>query len=143
MGLRPIPIDDEPSKAPGIRGQTNTLFMAMVPTILGGAPGIVKVTVVQEDIPNFLSIGLLEAAGSVIDTKENLIHFREHCTRDRMMRLKSGHRTVDVAKWFGEVFPVPEQVRDQYGLCEGKGLSTFDAPPQWKHTWLSSRLGTV
>ena len=36
-----------------------------------------------------------------------------------MMRLKSGHRTVDVAKWFGEVFPVPEQVRDQYGLCEG------------------------
>ena len=76
VGLRPIPIDDEPSKASGIRGQANTLFMAMVPTILGGAPGIVKVTVVQEDIPNFLSIGLLEAAGSVIDTKENLIHFR-------------------------------------------------------------------
>lgn len=47
MGLRPIPIDNEPSKASGIGGQANTLFIAMVPTILGGAPGIVKVTVVR------------------------------------------------------------------------------------------------
>ena len=119
VGLRPVPIDDEPSKASGIGGQATTLFVALVPTILGGAPGIVKVTVVQEDVPHLLSIGLLEAMGSVIDTKQNIIHYWEHGTQDRMTRLKSGHRTVDVTKWSGEGFPVPDQVREQYGLCEG------------------------
>ena len=119
VGLRPQPIDEEPSRASGIGGQATTLFMALIPTILGGAPGIVRVTVVQEDIPHLLSIGLLESAGSVIDTKANVIRFEEHGTQDKMLRLKSGHRTVDVTKWDGGLFPVPLQVREQYGLSEG------------------------
>ena len=119
VGLRPQPIDEEPSRASGIGGQATTLFMALIPTILGGAPGIVRVTVVQEDIPHLLSIGLLESAGSVIDTKANVIRFEEHGTQDKMLRLKSGHRTVDVTKWDGGLFPVPPQVREQYGLSEG------------------------
>ena len=130
-GLRPIPIDDEPAKASGIGGQATTLFMALILTILGGAPGIVRVTVVLEDIPHLLSIGLLESAGSVIDTKKNMIRFEEHGAQDQMMRLKSGHRTLDVTKWPGGLFPVPEQVRDQYGLVEGafntKGASDVRA----------------
>ena len=119
VGLRPQPIDEEPSRASGIGGQATTLFMALIPTILGGAPGIVRVTVVQEDIPHLLSIGLLESAGSIIDTKANVIRFEEHGTCDKMLRLKSGHRTVDVTKWDGGLFPVPPQVREQYGLSEG------------------------
>ena len=119
VGLRPIPVDDEPARASGIGGQATTLFMALVPTILGGAPGIVRVTVVLEDIPHLLSIGLLESAGSVIDTKANVIRFEEHGTEDKMIRLQSGHRMLDVTKWSGGAFPVPEQVRDQYGLAEG------------------------
>jgi len=90
--------------------------MALIPTILGGAPGNVRGTVVQEDIPHLLSIGLLESSGSVIDTKANVIRFEEHGTQDKMLRLKSGHRTVDVTKWDGGLFPVPPQVREQYGL---------------------------
>ena len=119
VGLRPQPIDEEPSRASGIGGQATTLFMALIPTILGGAPGVVRVTVVLEDIPHLLSIGLLESAGSVIDTKANVIRFEEHGTEDKMLRLKSGHRTVDVTKWDGGLFPVPPQVREQYGLSEG------------------------
>ena len=99
MGLHPQPVDDEPSSASGIGGQATTLFMALIPTILGGASGIVKVTVVQEDIPHLLSIGLLESVGSVIDTKANVIRYEGHGTEDRMLRLRSGHRTVDVTKW--------------------------------------------
>ena len=119
VGLRPQPIDEEPPRASGIGGQATTLFMALIPTILGGAPGVVRVTVVLEDIPHLLSIGLLESAGSVIDTKANVIRFEEHGTEDKMLRLKSGHRTVDVTKWDGGLFPVPPQVREQYGLSEG------------------------
>ena len=119
VGLRPIPVDDEPARASGVGGQATTLFMSLIPTVLGGAPGVVRVTVVLEDIPHLLSIGLLESAGSVIDTKKNVIRFEEHGTEDKMMRLKSGHRTLDVTKWQGGIFPVPEQVCDQYGLAPG------------------------
>ena len=119
VGLRPIPVNDEPTRASGVGGQATTLFMSLIPTILGGAPGVVRVTVVLEDIPHLLSIGLLESAGSIIDTKKNVIRFEEHGTEDKMMRLKSGHRTLDVTKWQGGIFPVPEQVCDQYGLAPG------------------------
>ena len=92
--------------------------MALIPTILGGFPGIVRVTVVKENVPHLLSIGLLEKVGSVIDTKSNVIHYLEHAARDEMHRLSSGHRTVDVTKWRGGHFPVPELVHDQYGLAD-------------------------
>eukprot|EP00435_Cladocopium_sp_Y103_P035246 s245_g9.t1 len=129
VGLQPVPIEDDPGRASGIGGQANTLFMALVPTILGGTPGIVRLTVVEEDVPHLLSIGLLESAGSIIDTKSNIIQYLEHGTQDKMHRLKSGHRTVDITKWDGDVFPVPQQVRDQYGLTEG-AFNTKSVPSE-------------
>ena len=82
---------------------------------------MVKVTVhvVAEDIPHLLSIGLLESAGSVINTQTNQIQFENIGTEDKMVRLRSGHRVVDISKWDGQPFPVPQEVQDKYGISDG------------------------
>ena len=57
-GLRTIKLQETPSKASGVGGVAKTLFMALAPCILGGQPGVIKLTVVEDDIPQLLSIGL-------------------------------------------------------------------------------------
>ena len=118
-GLQPVQIEERPASASGVGGKATTLFQALIPCILGGAPGVVKVTVVAEDIPHLLSIGLLESAGSVINTQTNQIQFENIGTEDKMVRLRSGHRVVDISKWDGQPFPVPQEVQDKYGISEG------------------------
>ena len=118
-GLQPIQLEEEPGAASGVGGKAKTLFLALIPCVLGGAPGIVKITVVQQDIPHLLSIGLLESLGSVIDIKGNVLKYENYDSEDPMHRMSSGHRTIDVTKWEGGEFPVPQQVRDQYGLQSG------------------------
>ena len=97
-------------------GQAKTLFTALSPCILGGKPGIIQLTVVEEDVAQLLSIGLLEHAKSVIDTEQNVISFKGFGTQDRMNRLSSGHRTVDITKWPGGSFPVPEELAEKFQL---------------------------
>eukprot|EP00435_Cladocopium_sp_Y103_P021580 s2554_g5.t1 len=137
VGLQPIQLNDNPGRASGIGGQATTLYVALVPTILGGAPGIVRVTVVKEDVPHLLSIGLLESAGSVIDTKANVIKYQEHGTQDKMYRLKTGHRTVDIT------LPVGVEDFFQTNLNSLKLLSRM--PRSSATTWLrlADRLLTM
>ena len=73
LGLRPVILKESPSSASGIGGKARPLFSALTPCSLGGFPGVVKLTVLEEDIPHLLSIGLLEMAKSVIDTESNVI----------------------------------------------------------------------
>eukprot|EP00913_Durusdinium_trenchii_P002901 g2688.t1 len=105
VGLQAIKLDEIPGKAAGVGGSAKTLFMALSPCILGGQPGVIKLTVVEDDVPQLLSIGLLEHGEAVIDTGTDKILFRKFGTEARMTRLPSGHRTLDVAEWSGEDFP--------------------------------------
>ena len=86
------------------------------PCILGGKPGVINLTVVEEDVPQLLSIGLLEHAKSVIDTDQSLIFFKSFGAQDQMNRLASGHRTVDVTKWHGGSFPIPDRLQEEFQL---------------------------
>ena len=73
---------------------------------------------VQQDIPHLLSIGLLESLGSIIDIKGNVLKYENYDAEDQMHRMSSGHRTIDMTKWEEGEFPVPQQLRDQYGFPE-------------------------
>ena len=126
-GLQPVKLQEKPSPASGVGGRATTLFTSLIPFTLGGAPGIVKVTVVKEDIPHLLSIGLLESAGSIINTRTNAIHYENFGSEDTMLRMSSGHRTVCVASWPGGDFPVPEEVQEKYNL--GPGDFNLDHSP--------------
>ena len=116
IGFQPVILSEEPPAAAGIGGKADALFVALTPCFLGQQPGIVKLTVLKQDIPHLLSIGLLEHAQSIIDTSSNKIQFRAFgCSAD-MTRLPSGHRTLDISSWDGEEFNVPEQVLKDFNL---------------------------
>lgn len=132
-GFRAVRLEETPGSAAGVGGKADTLFAALIPCVLGGHPGVVKVTVVKEDVPHLLSIGLLESMGSVIDTRANVLKYELYGAQDQMNRLKSGHRTIDITKWDGESFPVPQQLREQYGLEDG-AFDLVRALPTPRHT---------
>ena len=133
VGLQAIKLDEAPGKAAGVGGSAKTLFMALSPCILGGQPGIIKLTVVEDDVPQLLSIGLLEHGEAVIDTGTDKIHFRKFGTEARMTRLPSGHRTLDVAEWSGGDFPIPEKLTRELGLCPG----AFNLSPSARRAYMS------
>ena len=138
--IQPVQIDEKPEEASGVGGKATTLFKSLVPCVLGGVPGIVKLTVVKEDIPHLLSIGLLESAGAVINTKTNEIHYENFGAKDVMSRLSTGHRTIDVTLWDGSgSFPVPEELREQYGLLPG----AFDRKPSEGGAYMARSSGVA
>ena len=116
IGLQPVKIDEAPTAAAGIGGRAEALFVALTPCFLGKKPGIIKLTVLKEDIPQLLSIGLLEHAKSIIDTGSNQIEFKAFNSSAPMVRLESGHRVLDIASWNGENFEVPDQVLKEFNL---------------------------
>ena len=116
MGLKPVILTEKPACATGIGGRAEPLFSALCPLFLGGQPGIVKLTVLKQDVPHLLSIGLLEHAKSIIDTSEDRIVFKAFDVAAPMIRLGSGHRLLDVTQGSAEDFQVPEQVVKQFGL---------------------------
>ena len=116
LGLRPVKLDEQPTKASGIGGQARPLFNALVPVFIGEKPGVLKMTVLQEDVPHLLSIGLLEHLGSINDTTKDEVQFKLFGVSSKMTRLPSGHRLLDVATGDGSAFSVPEQISSQFGL---------------------------
>ena len=74
-------LTEDPPTAAGIGGNAKPLYNALAPVFLGGAPGVVKLTVLQEEVPQLLSIGLLEHTKAMIDTGSNEIVFKALNTR--------------------------------------------------------------
>ena len=118
-GLKPVKLSEAPAPASGVGGDARPLFNALVPCILGGKAGVIKLTVVEENIPQLLSVGLLEHAGAVIDIDSDRIDFKKLGSSVEMIRLGSGHRIIDVASWSGKTFPVPDQLRAEFQLKAG------------------------
>ena len=77
VGLKPVTLDEKPPSASGIGGNASPMFTALVPVFLGGHPGLVKMVVLADDVPQLLSIGLLEHIHAVIDTSTNDIEFKK------------------------------------------------------------------
>jgi len=117
-GLQPVILDEQPPPAAGVGGKARPLYVALVPCALGGHPGVLKVTILSEDIPQLLSIGLLEHGKAVIDTHLNTISFKTFGCQANMTRMESGHRLLDIADWSDLDFILPEQVSQRYGLKE-------------------------
>eukprot|EP00439_Symbiodinium_sp_Y106_P063036 s466_g9.t1 len=119
QGLRCLRLPTEPPAAHGVGGQATPLFQALVPCVLASVPGVVRVTVIKEDVPHLLSVGLLEATGAVIDMRRNTVNYKELGVSEAMIRMRSGHRVVDIASWEGTTYPVPPHLCKEYGLTDG------------------------
>eukprot|EP00435_Cladocopium_sp_Y103_P033995 s1227_g8.t1 len=115
FGLKPVILDEDPPTAAGIGGSAKPLYNALAPVFLGGVPGVVKLTVLAEEVPQLLSIGLLEHTKALIDTDSNQITFKALSSSAPMQRLESGHRALDIVRGAGKFKP-PEEVLQQFGL---------------------------
>ena len=116
QGLQCIRLAGDPPAAHGVGGQANPLFQALIPCILGGVPGVIRATVVKENVPQLLSEGLLEATGANINMRTNVITYQELGATEPMLRRWSGHRVVDIARWDGGSFPVPSPLKAEFKL---------------------------
>lgn len=119
VGLRVVELKEKPGPASGIGGSATPVVSALCPCILGGQAGIIKLSVVQEDVPQLLSIGLLEHGGAIIDTNVDKITFAKFGSEQQMTKQNTGHGTIDIAEWPGGVFPVPEQLTREHGILPG------------------------
>jgi len=128
VGLKPVILEEKPPSASGIGGNVQPLYTALTPVFLGGHPGLVKLVVLSEDVPQLLSIGLLEHTGAVIDTTTNEINFKGLGTSDNMTKLESGHRALDVVS-HEVVFEPPPEVLQEYGLSKGAFVYSDSAAP--------------
>lgn len=123
-GLRTIRLGEIPSPASGVGGSAHPLFSALTPRVLGGQPGVVKLTIVKENIPQLLSIGLLEMSKAVIDTGLNKILFREFDSQANMGRLPSGHSHG--MAW-------PKKLGDDFGLSH----DAFNLKPEAREAYMA------
>ena len=105
QGLRCLRLEGDPPSAHGVGGKATPLYQALVPCILAGVPGVVRVTVIQEDVPQLLSVGLLEATGAMIDMRKNTVDYQELGVSEPMIRMRSGHRVVDNSQLEGPSLP--------------------------------------
>lgn len=51
VGLKPIKLSERPQAASGVGGEAKPLFSSLVPIVLGKQPGVIKLTVLDQDIP--------------------------------------------------------------------------------------------
>ena len=58
VGLRPVKLKEQPPPASGVGGEAKPLFSSLVPCVLGHQPGVIKLTVLDQDIPQLLSVAL-------------------------------------------------------------------------------------
>ena len=115
FGLKSVILDEDPPSAAGIGGSAKPLYNALAPVFLGGVPGVVKLTVLAEEVPQLLSIGLLEHTKALIDTDSNQITFKALSSSAPMQRLESGHRALDIVHGATKFNP-PKEVLQQFGL---------------------------
>ncbi len=124
VGLQVVEVDFNPTVPMGIGGMAEALKTILVPISPGGVPGVVEMTVLKNDIPPLLSVGLLDFLKAKIDLEKNTIHLKQIDVKLTMGRLTSGHRTIPLVQWnrASGTFPVPDEIQDKYGL----GPSAFD-----------------
>ena len=119
VGLQTIELSEEPCSASGIGGKASSVLTALCPCVLGGVPGIIKLTVVAEDVPQLLSVGLLELTGAVIHVSSGRVVFENFGKEMTGKKLETGHLTLDITEWPGGIFPVPQQVSQEHGVQPG------------------------
>ena len=110
-----------PKPASGVGGDAKALYYVILPIQLGGTLGFARTKVLDNNIPHLLSVGLLDHVGAIIDLPNNSIKYQNSNHVDKMHKLDSGHRAVQVVP--SSPF-TKEAVSPQ--MCTDFGLSPED-----------------
>ena len=94
IGHNQVPtIQEKPEFASGIGGATRPIGVVYVPVGLVGCNGIIRFTVVEQDVPPLLPVGVVRTLQAGLDLNNNgdKVIFRHFGEESSLRTLKSGH----------------------------------------------------
>ena len=132
-GLWAVVLPHTPRTARGIDGKSRSVAQVLWPLFIGGVPGIIDVTLINDDTPHILSVGTLDVLGTVLDlsaSSEVLTKVHSKVVLDRSPR---GHRHESVAGQgeFSDMLVAPADTK-RYGVtAEDFSLQTSSKKTPW------------
>ena len=101
----------------GVGGTAHRTRSMMMPTMIDGLPGVLRYTVVEEDIPGLLPLSFQEKQAAMINLRTNKLHLPHLRAVVPLHRTPGGHRTIDVTMGLTPVtFRAPQEISHQFGL---------------------------
>ena len=87
---------EKPESASGIGGVTQPIGVVYVPVGLGGCNGIIRFTVVEQDVPPLLPVVIMRTLQASLDLTDNgdKVIFRQFRGESSLRTLQSGHTVI-------------------------------------------------
>ena len=116
---------EKPESASGIGGVTQPIGVVYVPVGLAGCNGIIRFTVVEQDVPPLLPVGImrtLQASPDLTDDGDKVI-FRQFGGESSLHTLQSGHTVIGADQFDSDGWQLPEITE----LCQDndEGCATY------------------
>ena len=77
--------------ASGIGGVTQPIGVVYVPVGLAGCNGIIRFTIVEQDVPPLLPVGIMRTLQACLDLNDDKVIFRQFGGESSLRTLQSGH----------------------------------------------------
>ena len=101
---------EKPKSASGVGGTTKPIGVVSVPVGLAGCNGIIRFTVVEQDVPPLLPVAImrtLQASPDLTDDGDKVI-FRQFGGESSLRTLQSGHTVIRAHQFDPDCWQLPE-----------------------------------
>ena len=115
---------ERPAPASVIGGATQPIGVVRVPVGLAGCNGVLRFTVMEQDVPPLLPVGIMVTlqAGLDLDDNGDKVIFRQFGGESSLRTLKSGHTVIRADQFDPDGWQLPEIAE----LCQNndQGVAT-------------------
>ena len=107
---------EKPESASGIGGVTQPIGVVYVPVCLAGCNGIIRSTVVEQDVPPLLPMGIMRTLQASLDLSDggDKVIFRHFGGEFSLRALQSGHTVIRADHFDSDSWQLPETME----LCQ-------------------------
>ena len=115
---------EKPESASGIGGTTKPIGVVYVPVDLAGCNGIIRFTVVEQDVPPLLPVGIMRTLQASLDLTDDgdKVIFRQFGGESSLRTLQSGHTVIRADQSDPDGWQLPEIT--ELGQDNGEGSAT-------------------
>ena len=101
---------EKPESASGIGGMTHPIGVVYVPVGLAGCNGIIRFTVVEQDVPPLLPVRIMRTLQASLDLSDggDRVIFRQFGGESSLRTLQSGHTVIRANQFDSDGWRLPE-----------------------------------
>ena len=101
---------EKPESASGIGGVTQPIGVVYVPVGLAGCNGIIRFTVVEQDVPPLIPVGIMRTLQASLDLSDDgdKVIFRQFGGESSLRTLQSGHTVIRADQFDPDGWQLPE-----------------------------------